>query len=121
MKGLSVLVTLAHIRGSKHGNLIAEQLVDVTMRVKDVRKFPVQNMVLLLLDPKVMVGQGLNTVSEVLCAACWITGEYAAFLEGIHDDETRRLVGKPFDEGHGSVRTRLAREQLVGGPRLQRR
>ena len=31
---LSVLVTLTHIRGSKHGSLIAEQLVDVTMRVK---------------------------------------------------------------------------------------
>ena len=109
---MSVLVTLTHIRGSKHGSLIAEQLVDVTMRVKvrrapiaacasasvsvsrhnsararaqPVRKFAVQSMVLLLLDPKVMIGQGLLTIADVLCAACWITGEYASFLEGITD------------------------------------
>ena len=50
-----------------------------------MRKFAVQSMVLLLLDPKVMIGQGLLTIADVLCAACWITGEYASFLEGITD------------------------------------
>ena len=44
-------------------------------------------MVLLLLDPKVMAGQGLATIADVLFAACWITGEYASFLEGICEGE----------------------------------
>ena len=55
--------------------------------LQPVRKFAVQSMVLLLLDPKVMIGQGLLTIADVLCAACWITGEYASFLEGISELE----------------------------------
>ncbi|KAJ1448600.1 adaptin N terminal region-domain-containing protein [Pelagophyceae sp. CCMP2097] len=84
---LSVLVQLAHLRGSKHGGLLAEQLVDVTMRVRPIRRYAARDMVVLLLDDQLTCGQGLESIADVLAAAAWIAGEYAASLAGDEDDD----------------------------------
>ena len=84
---LSVLVRLAHLRGSAHGALLAEQLVDITMRVRPVRRYAARDMVCLLLDDKLAVGQGLESIADVLSAAAWIAGEYAAELFDDDDDD----------------------------------
>lgn len=86
---LSVLVKLAHLRGSRHGALVAEQLIDVAMRVRPVRRYAARDMVVVLLDDRLTVGQGIDSIADVLSAAAWITGEYCAslFEEGAGDDE----------------------------------
>ena len=61
---LQVLVKLAHLRGTKHGSLLAEQLIDVSMRVKPVRCFAARDMVRLLLDDSLMVGQTLEKIAD---------------------------------------------------------
>lgn len=43
-----MLVELAQVEGIHHGSLIATQLLDVTVRVKGIREFSVQQMVGLL-------------------------------------------------------------------------
>lgn len=86
---LSVLVKLAHLRGSRHGALVAEQLIDVAMRVRPVRRYATRDMVVLLLDERLTVGQGIDSIADVLSAAAWITGEYCTslFEEGAGDEE----------------------------------
>ena len=84
---LGVLVKLARLRGARHGALLAEQLVDIAMRVKPVRAYAARDMVCLLLDERLEVGQGLESVADVLAAAAWIAGEYAGALLDADDDD----------------------------------
>ena len=42
---VSILVELTKIEGTKHGHLIASQMLDVAIRVKAIRSFGVQQMV----------------------------------------------------------------------------
>lgn len=42
---LSVLIELAHVAGTKHGELLSAQMMDVVIRVQVVRPFAVKNMV----------------------------------------------------------------------------
>ena len=79
---LSVLIQLTHIEGTKHGKLIASQLMDVAIRVKVVRPSAAKQMAALvssshLLNSKVEK----NGVCEVLYAAAYIVGEFASELD----------------------------------------
>jgi hypothetical protein len=67
-----------------HGKRVAEQLMDITLRVKEVRPFAVECMVTMLLDGgKLILGHAKDTVSEVMMAAAWICGEYSEVLTSI--------------------------------------
>lgn len=76
---MTVLVELIQLEaGSKHGRLIAEQLLDVAIRVPVVRQFAVNEMTNLL--DTFTVSTQSNSMYEVLYAAAWIVGEFAAEL-----------------------------------------
>lgn len=73
---LTVLVELIQLEaGSKHGSVIADQLLDVTIRVESVRKFSVNEMVTLI--NAFPCSSQTSTMYEVLYSAAWLIGEYA--------------------------------------------
>lgn len=74
---ISVLVELTRMEGTKHGPLVATQLLDVTIRVQAIRKYAVQQCALLLENSYLLTGQPRATMSEVLYAAAWICGEFS--------------------------------------------
>lgn len=77
---LTVLVELIQLEaGSRHGGIIAEQLLDVTVRVESVRKFSVNEMVNLI--SSFPCSSQTNTMFEVLYAATWIIGEFSYEIE----------------------------------------
>lgn len=72
---LTVLVELIQLEtGSKHGNVIATQLLDVAIRVQAVRSFAVSEMTSLLETFPASSQNG--TMHEVLYAAAYIVGEF---------------------------------------------
>ena len=77
---VSVLVELAQIDGSKHGSLIASQMMDVTIRVESIRVFAVKQMSLLLENHHVLMTNQRGCSTDVLYAASWICGEFASHL-----------------------------------------
>ena len=64
------------MEGTQHGRLVAEQMVDVAVRVGAVRKFTVHQMALLL-DNTHLLAQPAARMADVLYAAAWICGEFA--------------------------------------------
>ncbi|TPX61442.1 hypothetical protein PhCBS80983_g01081 [Powellomyces hirtus] len=79
---ITVLVDLIRAKGVDVGNLIAAQLVDVAVRVMEVREFAVDAMAALLADEALLLSatQEKNNTS-VLWAAAWIVGEFSTFLQ----------------------------------------
>ncbi|XP_014217079.1 AP-3 complex subunit delta-1 [Copidosoma floridanum] len=77
---ISVLVDLTRMEGTKHGKLIAMQLLDVAIRVQAIRKHATQQCALLLENAGLLAGQPRATMSEVLYAAAWICGEFSSEL-----------------------------------------
>ena len=77
---VSVLVELAQIDGSKHGSLIASQLMDVTIRVESIRSFSVRQMSLLLQNHHLLLSSQRGCSTDVLFAAAWICGEFSEHL-----------------------------------------
>lgn len=71
---VSVLVELTRVEGTKHGQLIAEQMLDVAVRVQSVRHFAISQMALLIENAHLLYR---SSMCEVLYAAAWICGEYA--------------------------------------------
>lgn len=77
---LTVLVELIQLEaGSKHGSIIAEQILDVTIRVESVRKFSVNEMGNLI--NSFPCSSQTSTMYEVLYAAAWLIGEFASEIE----------------------------------------
>lgn len=77
---LTVLVELIQLETcSKHGSIIADQLLDVTIRVESVRKFSVNEMVNLI--NSFPHSSQTITMYEVLYAAAWLIGEFANEIE----------------------------------------
>jgi len=76
---ISVLVELTRMEGTKHGPLVATQLLDVAIRVQAIRKYAVQQCALLLENSYLLTGQPRATMSEVLYAAAWICGEFSRY------------------------------------------
>ncbi|XP_045845932.1 AP-3 complex subunit delta-1 [Meles meles] len=79
---ISVLVELTRLEGTRHGHLIAAQMLDVAIRVKAIRKFAVSQMSALL-DRAHLVASSTqrNGICEVLYAAAWICGEFSEYLQ----------------------------------------
>ncbi|KAI0783126.1 Adaptor protein complex AP-3 delta subunit [Abortiporus biennis] len=78
---LSVLVDLAYVAAVNVGSEIRDQLVDVTTRVRGVRRFAVSLMVKILCDDTFLLHAGdEGSCAEVLWAAAWICGEYCSEL-----------------------------------------
>lgn len=92
---ITVLVTLAGIEGgTSHGNLISQQLLDVTMRVKKVRPYAVAQMSAILNHTDRFSTN--FSVTEVLYAAAWICGEYSEFLPDKQETMHNLLGAKNF-------------------------
>ncbi|CAH8624763.1 unnamed protein product [Schistosoma rodhaini] len=78
---VTVLVELASIDGIRNGDLLAAQLIDVSIRVPTVRTFCVEQMAILLdISQSLTSGGKQNAIQETLRAAAWICGEYADSL-----------------------------------------
>lgn len=96
---LTVLVELIQLEsGSKHGSVIAEQLLDVTIRVETVRKFSVNEMANLI-DAFPCSSQ-TSTMYEVLYAAAWIIGEFGDHLESPENALKMLMKDRPMLPGH---------------------
>ena len=82
---VSVLVDLAYVARAPVGSAIRDQLVDVAVRVRQVRQYAVQVSLRVLLDETfVSASDGADAdgsgCQEVLWAAAWICGEYARYV-----------------------------------------
>ncbi|CAF1142820.1 unnamed protein product [Rotaria sordida] len=79
---ISILVELTCLEGTKHGNLISLQMLDVVVRVESIFSFACNQMVILLENAHVFIhGSNSTTVDEVLYAAAWICGEFCSYLK----------------------------------------
>ncbi|XP_034035655.1 AP-3 complex subunit delta-1 isoform X4 [Thalassophryne amazonica] len=79
---ISILVELTRLEGTRHGHLIASQMLDVAIRVKAIRAFAVTQMAMLLDNAHLLTGNmQRNGICEVLHAAAWICGEFSEHLE----------------------------------------
>lgn len=94
----TILLDLADMQGNKHGKDVAEQLIEIALRVDTVRPFTVEAMLTMLLDEDLILGQARVTVSEVLRAAAWIVGEYSEIVTEIANDDADDEVD---DDGGG--------------------
>ncbi|XP_055383247.1 AP-3 complex subunit delta isoform X2 [Condylostylus longicornis] len=84
---LTVLVELIQLESnSKHGKVIADQLLDVAIRVQAVRTFAVVEMTTLL--DNFNFSSPISSMYEVLYAAAFIVGEFASEIE-----EPERALG----------------------------
>ncbi|GFN96700.1 Ap-3 complex subunit delta-1 [Plakobranchus ocellatus] len=78
---VSILVELTRMEGTKHGKLIANQMLDVAIRVQAIRHFAVSQMALLLENTHILASNShRNGICEVLYAAAWICGEFSEHL-----------------------------------------
>ncbi|XP_075400815.1 AP-3 complex subunit delta-1 [Tenrec ecaudatus] len=79
---ISILVELTRLEGTRHGHLIAAQMLDVAIRVKAIRKFAVAQMSALLDSAHLVTSSTQrNGICEVLYAAAWICGEFSQHLQ----------------------------------------
>lgn len=75
---ISILVELTRLEGTRHGHLIASQMLDVAIRVKAIRGFAVAQMATLLDNAHLLTGNMQRMgICEVLYAAAWICGEFS--------------------------------------------
>uniref|UniRef100_A0A2K5DIU2 AP-3 complex subunit delta-1 n=1 Tax=Aotus nancymaae TaxID=37293 RepID=A0A2K5DIU2_AOTNA len=82
---ISILVELTRLEGTRHGHLIAAQMLDVAIRVKAIRKFAVSQMSSLLDSAHLLASSTQrNGICEVLYAAAWICGEFSEHLQEPH-------------------------------------
>ncbi|XP_069693426.1 AP-3 complex subunit delta-1-like [Periplaneta americana] len=92
---VSVLVELTRMEGSQHGSLVAAQMLDVATRVQAIRQFAVQQMALLIDNAHLLTAQS-STMSQVLYAAAWITGEFCQYLTDPQATLEAMLRGRVF-------------------------
>nr|XP_020636445.1 AP-3 complex subunit delta-1 isoform X2 [Pogona vitticeps] len=79
---ISILVELTRLEGTRHGHLIASQMLDVAIRVKAIRRFAVSQMAMLLDNAHLLASNTQrNGICEVLYAAAWICGEFSEHLD----------------------------------------
>lgn len=84
---ISILVELTRLEGTRHGHLIASQMLDVAIRVKAIRGFAVAQMATLLDNAHLLTGNMQRMgICEVLYAAAWICGEFSEYVDLSHWD-----------------------------------
>lgn len=82
---ISILVELTRLEGTRHGHLIASQMLDVAIRVKAIRGFAVAQMATLLDNAHLLTGNMQRMgICEVLYAAAWICGEFSEYVHLSH-------------------------------------
>eukprot|EP00940_MAST-03C_sp_MAST-3C-sp2_P001868 g1868.t1 len=86
---VGVLKDLANTKSSQFEEKIAQQLMDVTLRVPSVRAFAVKSLQPVLTDS----GAGGRGGEHILAAAAWIIGEYANNLT--HPMSAMQVLVKP--------------------------
>ncbi|KAI5116434.1 hypothetical protein M0805_000213 [Coniferiporia weirii] len=88
---VSVLIDLAYVARAPVGDVIRDQLVDIVVRVKQVRRYAVQMSMRILEDETFLSGSGSDGegagCQEVLYAAAWICGEFSSELS-----DTRKVL-----------------------------
>lgn len=99
---LIVLVELIQLESnSKHGSVIATQLLDVAIRVQAVRSFAVKEMTSMLNNfPVGSSRHSGSTMFEVMYAAAWIVGEFSVHLTDPEETLKVFLNGRPALPGH---------------------
>ena len=95
---ISILLELTSMPGNLRGQQIANQLIEIALRVDTVRAFAVETMLTLLFNEKLVLGQARKTVQEVLKAAAWIVGEYSEIVTYIVNDEKMVYEGEEEDD-----------------------
>jgi AP-3 complex subunit delta-1 len=74
---ITVLVGITYAAGVNVGDVLTNQLMDVSVRVKSVREFSVKQMYRLLQDKQFLeTAKRRDSNIQVLSAAAWICGEY---------------------------------------------
>lgn len=73
---IGILVELTRIEGTRHGELIAGQMLDVAVRVEAVRSEACRQMAHLLANTPLLIGQK-DSITQVLMAAAYICGEFS--------------------------------------------
>lgn len=76
---IGILVELTRIEGTKHGELIANQMLDVAIRVEAVRGAACARMSHLLENTPLLIGQN-DSICQVLYAAAYICGEFSQYV-----------------------------------------
>eukprot|EP00112_Aurelia_sp_Birch-Aquarium-sp1_P011804 Seg2482.5 transcript_id=Seg2482.5/GoldUCD/mRNA.D3Y31 product="AP-3 complex subunit delta-1" protein_id=Seg2482.5/GoldUCD/D3Y31 len=81
---IDCLVQLSNVENTKHGKLIASQMLDVAIRVRAVRSYAVKTLSHLL-DRINLLSSGARKdgTCEVLHAAAWIAGEFSEHLDDL--------------------------------------
>lgn len=74
---VSVLADLARLHGIRQGQLLSSQIIDVALRVPDIRQFAVNALLPLLVQPELVA----ETMQDVLIGVAWVVGEYSGCLE----------------------------------------
>ncbi|ORY48698.1 Adaptor protein complex AP-3 delta subunit [Rhizoclosmatium globosum] len=78
---VGVLIGFVKVKGSCVGVEVAEQLVDVCVRVEGVREVAVALLTDLILDPDFHASTAFEkNNTDVLYAAAWVVGEYSHFV-----------------------------------------
>jgi len=93
---VSVLVELSQMEGGGggHGKILAQQMMDVAIRVQAIRPFATQQMALLIDNSAVILSRGRrNSSAEVLYAAGWVVGEFCTHLTNPGDTLQSLLRG----------------------------
>eukprot|EP00981_Chlorochromonas_danica_P013206 scaffold5974_cov158-Ochromonas_danica.AAC.7 len=98
---ICVLADLAVMPGSNHGEEVANQLIDIALRVEDVRPFAVDTCLSMLFNDQNTLGSARDVMGEVLRAAAFIIGEYAYILSSIAKDTSDELDDEEEEEGDG--------------------
>ena len=73
---IDILLQLSTVEGTKHGSMIANQMLDVAIRVKVIRSYAVPLFASLLTRTPVGTTEK-NSSCEVLFAAAWVVGEFS--------------------------------------------
>eukprot|EP00727_Mastigamoeba_balamuthi_P006954 m51a1_g288 Adaptor protein complex 3 (AP-3), delta subunit (1226) ;mRNA; f:332502-337407 len=94
---LQLLSDLTLLQGMKQGKLLAEQMMEVNIRVKVVRPFGVRLAASLLRDSRLVGTSAEGGACEVLDAAAWTVGEFYAYLctPGAHHAESVEPLLQP--------------------------
>lgn len=82
---IGTLVDLTHLEGTSKANgvRVTQQIIDVVVRVPEVRKYGVRSMCDLLLSKRLLPGSATfdPAMCEVLHAAAFLVGEYAEYVK----------------------------------------
>ncbi|KAJ1818861.1 AP-3 complex subunit delta [Coemansia sp. RSA 2599] len=89
---IATLVDLVYVAGVDVGQKLSEKLLDVTVRVRQVREYSVKMVRRILRDKNIVeyvTSESPN--AKVLCTAAYILGEYCALLPASSDDTSLLL------------------------------